>query len=111
MRRLYKHKYCSSKLFADPWHWWLQIGRTRYLVIIKISRDYLSILSTSCDCERTSSRARWIITSDCNALSCNTIYAPQLQNDWLNRDVSQSELDNLHDFCTGLDPIVQKNCE
>ena len=57
-----------------------------------MARYYLTIPSTSCDCERAFSRVRRTITSDCNALSCNTIEVLQLQKDWLNRGVVQSEL-------------------
>ena len=76
-----------------------------------MARDYLTIPSTSCDCERAFSRARRTITSDRNALSCNTIEVLQLQKDWLNRGVVQSELADLQDFLADPDPTVQKGRE
>jgi hypothetical protein len=100
-----------QKLLADPWLWWLQIGRTRYPVIFKMARDYLTIPSTSCDCERAFSRARRTITSDRNALSCSTVEALQLQKDWLNRGVVQSELADLQDFLADPGTTVQKDRE
>ena len=76
-----------------------------------MARDYLTIPSTSCDCERALSRAHRTITSDRNALSCNTIEVLQLQKDWLNRGVVQSELADLQDFLADPDPTLQKDRE
>jgi hypothetical protein len=69
-QRLLKH---------EPWAWWLQYGRTRYPIVFKMACDYLSIPSTSCECERAFSKARRTITADRNALSGATIEAIQLQ--------------------------------
>ena len=63
-----------------------------------MARDYLTIPSTSCDCEPAFSRARRTITTDRNALNCNTIEALQLQKDWFNRGIVQSELADQQDF-------------
>lgn len=63
-----------------------------------MARDYLTIPSTSCDCERAFSKARRTITSDRNALSSDTIEALQLQKNWLNRSVVPSELADLQNF-------------
>ena len=82
-------------LLADPCLWWLKISRTRYHVIFKMARDYLSILFTSCDCGRTFSKARWTITSYRNTLSNDAIEALQLQKNWLNRSIVPSELEDL----------------
>lgn len=81
----------------EPWQWWLTTGRTRYLVVFKMARDFLSIPATSCDCERAFSKARRTITCDRNALSGVTIEALQLQKNWLQRRVVQSEFADLQD--------------
>jgi hypothetical protein len=73
------------------------IGRARYLVVFNMARDFLSVLATSCDCERTFSKARRTITCDRNALTGVSIEALQLQRNWLQRRVVQSELADLQD--------------
>jgi hypothetical protein len=88
-QRLLKH---------EPWAWWLQYGRTRYPIVFKMACDYLSILSTSCECERAFSKARRTITADCNALSGATIEAIQLQRNWLQRGVVKSSLRDLENL-------------
>jgi hypothetical protein len=45
------------ELLDDPWQWWLQVGRNRYPILFKVAADFLSIPSTSCDCERAFSSA------------------------------------------------------
>jgi hypothetical protein len=47
----------DCELLDDSWQWWLQVGCNRYSILFKIATDYLSISSTSCDCERTFSSA------------------------------------------------------
>jgi hypothetical protein len=79
-------------LLHDPWRWWLEIGRNKYLVVFKIATDYLSIPATSCECERSFSTAKRTITSDRNSLSATTIEALQLQKNWLRHGVVDSEV-------------------
>jgi hypothetical protein len=64
-----------QELMADPWQWWLQVGRSRYPVVFKMAVDFLSIPSTSCECERCFSTAGRTITNDWNSLSPATIEA------------------------------------
>jgi hypothetical protein len=54
----------SLELLDDPWAWWLQVGRTKYPILFKIATDYLSIPSTSCDCEHAFSKTRRTISDD-----------------------------------------------
>jgi hypothetical protein len=88
-QRLLKH---------ELWAWWLQYGRTRYPIVFKMACDYLSIPSTSCECERAFSKARRTITADRNALSGATIEAIQLQRNWLQRGVVKSSLRDLENL-------------
>jgi hypothetical protein len=85
-QRLLKH---------EPWAWWLEYGRTRYPIVFKMACDYLSIPSTSCECERAFSKARRTITCDRNRLSGATIESIQLQRNWLQRGVVKSSLRDL----------------
>ncbi|KAK7178247.1 transposase-like protein [Paraphaeosphaeria sporulosa] len=39
-------------LMTDPWRCWLKVGRNRYPTLFKMAADFLSIPSTSCECER-----------------------------------------------------------
>jgi hypothetical protein len=57
--------------------------------------DYLSVLSTSCECERAFNKARRTITYDRNQLSGATIESIQLQQNWLQRGVVKSLLRDL----------------
>jgi hypothetical protein len=79
-------------LLHDPWRWWLEIGRQKYLVVFKIATDYLSIPATSCECERIFLTAKRTVTSDRNRLSAATIEALQLQKNWLRHGVVKSEV-------------------
>ena len=79
-------------LLHDPWRWWLEIGRQKYLIVFKIATDYLSVPATSCECERIFSTAKRTITSDRNRLSAATIEALQLQKNWLRHSVVKSEV-------------------
>jgi hypothetical protein len=83
------------QLLDDPWAWWLQVGRNRYPIVFKMATDFLTIPSTSCDCERAFSSAGRTITCDRNSLSPVTIEAIQLQKNWLQRDVVNSSLNEL----------------
>jgi hypothetical protein len=80
------------ELFDDPWQWWLQVGRNRYPILFKVATDFLSIPSTSCDCERAFSSTWRAITCDRKSLHGNTIEAIQLQKGWLERGVVKSSL-------------------
>ena len=95
------------QLLNDPWRWWLEDGRNRYPIVFKMAFDYLSIPSTSCECERVLSSARRTITCDRNNLSGSLIEALQLQKSWLRRGVVDSGLiklqchiENLQSTCT-----------
>jgi len=90
------------ELLNNPWAWWLQIGRNRYPILFKIATDYLSIPSTSCDCERAFSSARRTISNDRNRLNAATIEAIQLQKGWLRQGVVRSSLKDL-------EALVQKS--
>ena len=94
------------QLLNDPWRWWLEDGRNRYPIVFKMAIDYLSIPSTSCECERVFSSARRTITCDRNNLSGSLIEALQLQKSWLRRGVVDSGLiklqchiENLQNAC------------
>jgi hypothetical protein len=91
------------ELLSDPWLWWLQVGRNRYPIMFKIATDFLSIPSTSCDCERAFSSARRTITCDRNSLNGNTIEAIQLQKGWLRRGVVKSSLREVEKHVQNLD--------
>ena len=59
--------------------------------------DFLSIPSTSCECERCFSAAGRTITTDRNSLSPATIEALQLQKNWLKNHIVESPLVKLSD--------------
>ena len=67
------------ELLDNPSQWGLQVGRNRYPILFKIATNFLSIPSTSCDCERAFSSARRTITCDRNSRYGDTIKAIQLQ--------------------------------
>jgi hypothetical protein len=79
-----------QELMADPWRWWLKIGRNRYPTLFKMAVDFLSIPSTSCECERCFSTAGRTLSTDRNLLSPTTIEALQLQKNWLKNRVVKS---------------------
>jgi hypothetical protein len=81
-----------QELTADPWLWWLKVGRSKYPVLFKMAVDFLSIPSTSCECERCFSTAGRTITNDRNSLSASTIEAIQLQKNWLKNRVVECPL-------------------
>jgi hypothetical protein len=93
-------------LLDDPWAWWLQVGRLQYPIVFKIATDFLSIPSTSCDCERSFSTARRTITCDRNSLGGDTIEALQLQKNWLRRGAVQSHLNELQHYVEGVDKRI-----
>jgi hypothetical protein len=62
---------------------------------VQMACNYLSIPSTSCECERAFSKARRTITCDRNRLSGATIESIQLQRNWLQRGVVKSSLRDL----------------
>lgn len=84
-----------QELMADPWRWWLKVGRSKYPVLFKMAVDFLSIPSTSCECERCFSAAKRTITCDRNSLQPSTIEALQLQKNWLKNQVVESPLIKL----------------
>ena len=84
-----------QELMADPWRWWLKVGRNRYPTLFKMAADFLSIPSTSCECERCFSSAKRTITCDRNSLLPSTIEACQLQKNWLKNEVVDSPLVKL----------------
>jgi hypothetical protein len=71
------------QLLDDPWAWWLQVGRNKYPVVFRMATNFLTIPSTSCDCERAFSSAGQTITCDCNSLSPAVTKAIQLQKNWI----------------------------
>ena len=85
-------------LWGPPLNWWLQVGRYSFPTLFKIALDFLSIPSTSCDCERAFSGGRRTVTCDRNLLSGATIEALQLQKNWLKRKVVESDLLELVDY-------------
>ena len=46
------------ELLHDPWRWWLEVGRNKYLVVFKMATDFLSLPATSCERERCFSTAK-----------------------------------------------------
>lgn len=88
----------DSPLFKDPLTWWLLTGRHLYPTLFKIALDFLSIPSTSYECERAFSGGRRTVIFDRNPLSGATIEALQLQKNWLRRRAVRSELTKLTDF-------------
>jgi hypothetical protein len=66
-------------LLTSPLKWWLETGRHKYPTLFKVALDFLSIPSTSCDCERAFSGGRRTVTCNRNCLSGPTIAALQLQ--------------------------------
>ena len=77
---------------ADPQLQWLKVGRSKYPVLFKMAVDFLSIPSTSCECERCFSTAGRTITNDRNSLSASTVEAIQLQKNWLKNGVVECPL-------------------
>jgi hypothetical protein len=80
---------------TDPWRWWLKVGRNKYPTLFKMAVDFLSIPSTSCECERCFSTAGRTIANDRNKLLPSTIEALQLQKNWLKNRVVGSSLIKL----------------
>jgi hypothetical protein len=72
-----------QELMAGPWQWWLEAGRSKYPVVFKMAFDFLSIPSTSCECECCFSTASRTTTNNRNNLLPATIEALQLQENWL----------------------------
>ncbi|KAF4630017.1 hypothetical protein G7Y89_g8122 [Cudoniella acicularis] len=77
-------------LFKDPLTRWLLVSRHLYPTLFKIALDFLSIPSTSYECERALSGGRGTVTFDRNSLSRATIEALQLQKNWLRRQIIRS---------------------
>lgn len=84
-----------QSLLSSPWQWWLQQGQYKYPVVYKMACDFLSIPSTSCECERCFSSARRTITDDRNRFCPSTIEAVQLQKSWLRYKLVESPLNEL----------------
>lgn len=85
-------------LLNNPWQWWVSQGQLKYPVLFKMACDFLSIPSTSCECERCFSVARRTITDDRNRLQPSAIEAIQLQKNWLRHgliDSSYTEMETL----------------
>jgi hypothetical protein len=95
------------ELLEQPWAWWLQVGCNRYPILFNMATDFLSIPSTSCDCERAFSFARRTITCNHNSPSGATIEAIQLQKNWLRRDVVKSSLKDLQKHVQNVDRKLQ----
>jgi hypothetical protein len=64
-------------------------------VLFKIALDFLSILATSCDTERSFSTAERTVTVDRNSLTAETIEALQLQKNWLRNGTVASHLTEI----------------
>jgi hypothetical protein len=60
-----------------------------------MATDYLTILSTSCDCERAFNSTQHTITDDQNRLSGSTIETLQLQKNWVRRGIVKSGITEL----------------
>jgi hypothetical protein len=75
----------------------------KYPILFKISTNYLSIPSTSCDCERAFSKARRTISDDRNSLGGLTIEAIQLLKNWIQRGVVKSQLKGLAKHVQNID--------
>ena len=86
------------KILNDPWKWWVKYGRRIYPVLFKIAYDFLSIPSTSCECERCFSTARRTITDDRNRLEPSAVEAVQLQKNWLRHKLVHSSIQELEDL-------------
>ena len=84
-------------IWGDPLTWWRHVGKARHPILYKMALDYLSIPTTSCECERCFSKARRTITMNRNSLALTTIEALQLQRNWLQRQAVKSELNQLSD--------------
>jgi hypothetical protein len=85
----------KDPLKVDPIAWWQKEGKVDYPVLYRMALDFLSVPSTSCECERAFSSARRTVTDDRNSLSASTIEAIQLQRNWINRHAVQSNLKAL----------------
>ena len=79
-----------QRLLNDPWQWWVRQGQHKYPVLFRLACDFLSIPSTSCECERCFSLARRTITDDRNRLQPSVIEAIQLQKNWLRHGLIQT---------------------
>jgi len=97
------------KLLKKPFEWWLQVGKKTYPILFKIAVDFLSIPSTSCECERCFSSARRTITCDRNSLSRDAIEALQLQKNWIQRRVVKSPLAELAKHVQNVDK--KRSCQ
>ena len=95
----------DDKLLNNPIEWWDKVGQQRYPTLYRMALDYLSIPSTSCDCERAFSRARRTVTDDRNRLGGATIEALQLQKNWLHNRAVASHLINLSIYISRQEPI------
>jgi hypothetical protein len=69
----------SERVHVDPLTWWLKVGQTRYTTLFKMALNFLSIPSTSCECEGCFSKARRIIIIDRGLLFPSTVEALRLQ--------------------------------
>jgi hypothetical protein len=95
------------ELLEKPWLWWLQY-RNRYPILFKVATDYLSIHSTSCECECTFSKAGRTITCDRNSLHGNTIKALQLQRNWVQHGLVKSSLKDVEAYMQNVDKRQQQ---
>ena len=59
---------------TDPFQWWID-HESRFLILFKVARKYLSILATSVSSERLFSDAGNQITSDRNCLKLMSYYS------------------------------------
>lgn len=69
----------NGPLMADPLEWWTQRGKARYPTLFKMALEFLSILCTSCQCERVFSGGGRAVTTDRSSLHSATIKALQLE--------------------------------
>lgn len=95
----------DDKRLDNPIQWWDEVGQQRYPTLYRMALDYLSIPSTSCDCERAFSRGRRTVTDDRNRLGGATIEALQLQKNWLQNKAVTSHLINLSQYIQRQEPI------
>jgi hypothetical protein len=101
----------TNLLINRPLDWWIQRGHSQYPILYKMVLDYLTIPSTSCECERCFSGGRRTITDDCNCLSGETIEALQLQKNWIRNNAVTSYLTDLMNSTNRLDKKVQEQQE
>lgn len=76
----------DDPLMNDSFEWWLQLGEKEYPMLFKMAVDFLSIPSTSGECERALSGGGRTVTAGRNALGEATVEGlqmPGFETGWL----------------------------